>query len=70
MTVGAPAQYLGPLVYPTFPQRGEFVEKLSGLWEGLKFTRATFGIEVNRDPRGDGGGNLVAGPDFRAPYGV
>ncbi len=70
VAVRAPTQYLGPVVYPVFPQRGEFVEKVGRLWEGLDFTRASFGIEVNRDPRGDGGGYLVAGPEFWTPYWV
>ena len=64
------AQYLGPAVYPVFPQRGEFAQEVGCVWEGLIFTRAAFIVEVNRDPRRDGSGNLVARPDFRAPHRV
>ena len=34
--------------------------------ERLYLQRATIRIEVNMDPRRDGGGYLVAGTDFRA----
>ncbi len=38
--------------------------------EGLCLQWAAVLIEVYRDPRRDGSGYLVAGPDFRASYWV
>ncbi len=70
VTVRTAAQYPGLVVYPILPQRAKFAEQVSCLWEGFIFTRAAFLVEVDRDPRRDGSGNLVAGPDFMTPHRV